>query len=743
MLIRGLSLLVYVLVTQSLFGQVEPDLGSALPPTAPTDRNSPPDIDGLKKLQGAMESTARSFREASSSLTGTEAAPASSDLRECAIALETEAGAIKKSGASYPMERLKVPGQFCEPGIKSLRDAGKAAEASRMEAIVRGLQTNPPNLTLATSALIGAGPSFDRLAEDVPQCCGRDIRTIVGFEQAGAANSKSKQTIFLNFFFSAPVPWSANRQAWREKDGMGPRLRWFSEFRLTSAPRQIDSSLVDFPSGFSTLFAGVKANELAQAAEFLTGIGWRFFSFRRPFADSDGANHRVAIYPLVVAGASGVLGDPPNPQPYVVPELTDSQWPLFNALFNGDRSCSSPTSGTDFAPGCVPPSRQPPADPSATPPIPTQPERYIGFVEKDSSKFAVQYFAGFRFLDQYIGRFSSRGAARLDLLIGQNKAVTGGKRHGLVARIDAFLPLHLGGENNLSDVIYIYASGQFAFAPDPDSLQLDQVRAKFGADRVFLKPVADIAPTNPNLYIRNTNPLHRDFYRIGVGLDFLRLVQNYRETRGKVVEKVDAASGTGQKGIVGHQFDKSLVARTADARGYPVPEVKAEWTAPDTGASCIFPNGTSTFSNTTDSVGRAEAVCRPNNTKGKYSVRVESNGKDSVFNLENVELETLTIKLDKPEVEPGRKVADLSAAAQQGTKKIAGITVTFTLPAIKDNEAGGRFPEAKNEAKVTTDNNGVAKAPEITTTNTTGEFELTAEAGGKTSKAKIVVKAKQ
>ena len=71
-----------------------------------------------------------------------------------------------------------------------------------------------------------------------------------------------------------------------------------------------------------------------------------------------------------------------------------------------------------------------------------------------------------------------------------------------------------------------------------------------------------------------------------------------------------ATFGTLQSASIGTLFPSLLEATVNDSRGTPAPGVRVDFSAPSSGASCVFSNNTQTISVLTDRHGKATASCR-------------------------------------------------------------------------------------------------------------------------------------
>jgi hypothetical protein len=101
---------------------------------------------------------------------------------------------------------------------------------------------------------------------------------------------------------------------------------------------------------------------------------------------------------------------------------------------------------------------------------------------------------------------------------------------------------------------------------------------------------------------------------------------------------VAATAGSGQSATVLTAFVTDLEATVADSSGNPIANEVVTFTAPSSGASASFANGTNATSETTDGSGVATASLSANNIAGAYVVTASVNGVagSANFDLTNV-----------------------------------------------------------------------------------------------------------
>ena len=198
-----------------------------------------------------------------------------------------------------------------------------------------------------------------------------------------------------------------------------------------------------------------------------------------------------------------------------------------------------------------------------------------------------------------------------------------------------------------------------------------------------------------------------------------------------------ATSGSPQTATAGAAFAAPLVA-TVTTGGSPTSGVTVTFTAPSTGASGSFADGTNTATATTDSTGKAtSAVFTANSTAGSYTVTASVSGASTPasFSLKNTSV-TSTVSISatsgsgQTATEGTAFAATLVATVTTNGTPTSGVTVTFTAPS---SGASGTFAGGVNTA--TTDANGKATSAVFRANSTTGAYTVTATVSGASSPA--------
>lgn len=86
--------------------------------------------------------------------------------------------------------------------------------------------------------------------------------------------------------------------------------------------------------------------------------------------------------------------------------------------------------------------------------------------------------------------------------------------------------------------------------------------------------------------------------------------------------KIEVVQGNGARNVAGRRPPAPLAIRVVDQDNRPAAGVSVVFSAPDSGAGGVFPNGSPVLMTMTDENGRAEARYEPNSIEGAYSVRV-------------------------------------------------------------------------------------------------------------------------
>jgi len=303
---------------------------------------------------------------------------------------------------------------------------------------------------------------------------GEFSRAIVGLEQAGASSAKSTQRFFMDLSLSAPLPWG------KIDPFFARRARAWGSVRITSVPQQITTGVAEFAGAFAQRVGEVKVNELAQGAEFLAGGEFRLVGSKSTLHFGSFGRDTSTRLSLSLIVGGGII-TPFNPRDTIE---------VFKVF------------------------RDTPGFPTGIP----EGKDFIAFVSSDRDRFFRQYYGGFRLQTHYFDYDNpnlplKRYPATLDITYGQNEAVTGGRLRGGVFRLEGFYPLPYEG------LKFINLFGTALIKPARTQI----------TDPLILEaaPSGTTVPAN-NVFLLTIPQINRDYYRVGVGIDFISLISKWR-----------------------------------------------------------------------------------------------------------------------------------------------------------------------------------------------------------------------
>jgi len=284
-----------------------------------------------------------------------------------------------------------------------------------------------------------------------------ESRAIVGYHRAGAVSATFTQNFFFDFFVMRGL---SSKPLWEGRwDGWG-------DVRIASAPQQVTAGVGTFAAGFATQLSNLPVNQLAQSADFQTGLEYRLHTWT-----PSGAYRMAGII-----GYFGALGtfEPPSAQMQIfdVPSATSLQYPAFIQQF-----------------------------PSAAN------AKYVGFVPPDRARFYRSYGFGVR-LTTFDKSQLLAPPATYALSFGQDELITAAVFSSVVGKIDVFYPLLVSGSNGAYKCVFLFGTVNFRVS-----------KATSLPTFALQNPNANgtvVQPYDPNLAVI-TVPSTRDTYRFGAG----------------------------------------------------------------------------------------------------------------------------------------------------------------------------------------------------------------------------------
>lgn len=333
-------------------------------------------------------------------------------------------------------------------------------------------------------------------------------RAIIGFEQAGASSADSKLSPFLDLFFTAPLYFGQKRD--KENNRFDPpqfnnlpTLSAWGQVRLAAVPQQA-AAFGTFASDFANPLAEGKLVELVQGFDFMAGLELRLYGSDKGYIGLlPGIKQRTFVHLVAGGGAISPITETRNrdsAQIFKVPGENSPQRELFIRRFGEEAAKKA----------------------------------HIAFVFPDRDRFLRQFYAGFRFKTFYFDGDSpepiNRFPAILDVMFGQNEAVTGGRfkslvtndfgrvvgeRRNLVMRLEAFYPFPV----REASFLYLYGTAM---------LRLGGKGVRVATPLFLSDADGDVSITSDNVHIEPNLQTDRDYYRLGIGVNLTELFNRRR-----------------------------------------------------------------------------------------------------------------------------------------------------------------------------------------------------------------------
>ena len=357
------------------------------------------------------------------------------------------------------------------------------------------LDTSTPKASV--QYFISTGNSTDAtvcLAKSPPASCSsgtitvplrdssRAVAILIGGVEYSAYSAESQTTnAFLNIFYAGPVT-----------HGFGG----WGRIRLTSTPQQATNGVVSVlssPTGLTT----TSYSNVGQAFDYV-------FGGSKKLAD----NWSV----IAGAGATTPLSSQSVPVTFVAPPPGTVECNQLVTRFSASQGYN-PSLSLNTAPGATTCLAGGYTD--------------VAFANQDRSSFYFKYGAGFRTSypwktgncdgtasatdnsgNNNSQQKCSTAYAALDAVIGQDAAVTGGKLHGFVFKMDGILPIPTGTYSWL----YLFGSSYIRLQHNMDYPPL-----------LLQSPSAPVTVPNPSVIVLPLKQPNRDYYRMGVGINVNQL----------------------------------------------------------------------------------------------------------------------------------------------------------------------------------------------------------------------------
>ncbi|HVQ36834.1 MAG TPA: hypothetical protein VMS31_04850 [Pyrinomonadaceae bacterium] len=386
---------------------------------------------------------------------------------------------------------------FVSDDIDVSYPAGKDAQLNVKVRILKGINTirfrdatEPGDLKRQAFTVVKCGG--DKCATTFDEATivtnSLNTRAVVGLEQVGASSTDSEMKPFLDFFFTAPIRF-------KPRTDQLPRISTWGQIRLSATPQEAAAFGV-FPSNLANQVAtSSNSTGLVQSFDFLAGFEARAFDADKSSPSLiPGIKQQTAFYFTAGGGAISPLSTTKqSAQIWKVPEENSSQRAVFIERF-GEEAAKNP---------------------------------YIAFVLPERDRFLRQFYGGIRLKTFFYDRneqLINRFPGILDVMFGQNEAVTGGslkhnvkdstgkiigRRRSYVFRLDGFYPLPF----REASFLYLYGTAM---------LKLGNGGVRVSTPLFLDHAPPEISVTNKDVFIQRAVQ-DRDYYKIGVGINLTEL----------------------------------------------------------------------------------------------------------------------------------------------------------------------------------------------------------------------------
>jgi len=320
-----------------------------------------------------------------------------------------------------------------------------------------------------------SGGTYEVSLDIAPFIQTESLRMITGYEISRASCTTGEEKGFIELYLSQPLPFALNKE--RGKLQLSP-IRVWGNARLTSIPQQNTKNLGAVGPDYFTSLSDLKLNEMSQAAEFLLGIEYNIGSVQSP----NGAYNYTLGLIASLGGSTPLVSENVQPVVYNIPSSTD-QIGVLKERYPG---------------------------------INLEGKKYISFIPEDRDRFYRQCYLGLRWKKYSVDAGMSELPAMFDLTYGINDAVSGGNGrffNRTVFRFDGFIP------------IKIFDTQIFLFG----TVIVNANKGTVVMPLILGKPESDIPIDSNELLILPATPNNRDTFKIGIGIDLLKIFKEKQD----------------------------------------------------------------------------------------------------------------------------------------------------------------------------------------------------------------------
>ena len=365
--------------------------------------------------------------------------------------------------------------------IVTITDAAGVSQARQFEITARVLKSGTNESTPVEQGKNGLKSDLkNRDFNDNDE----SFQIVGGVEQAGIASLPNQTNAFLSAFTRAGVE--------------GPVKAW-GRIRLLGAPTASTGGVISAFQDPSGQIKNLDTQKVGQAVDFVVGPDIQI----KKLTSSNG---RYSMHIIGGIGATTPLSSEDVVNKFKVPGKSSPMCADVLARFTPQNGYpanlilpnTDPTSANCLANGIT----------------------VLAFNRQERSSFLRKYGFGIRTIDRF--KFSSTDEAGnkisnlccergiVDFTFGQDESITGGHLHGWVFRIDGTHPLPIAGKSFL----YLFGTAAIRIAHNADFRTLILDADNSGA-----------TPSAANVALLPLKQPDKDFYRFGVGLDFIKMIK--------------------------------------------------------------------------------------------------------------------------------------------------------------------------------------------------------------------------
>ncbi len=377
----------------------------------------------------------------------------------------------------------------CTLSFKDLTQAPIAGDTVRILSAEEGAKfsnsKNFANFDLIEPSTVVAGTAFVQLP-----------RVIAGYEQSGANSANSVGRLYIDVYYAHELRRASS------PDNKPAAWQLFGNVDIGSSAQNLTSTVGDYVAGISGTASSIKINQVASAAEFLTGLEYNALRTR---------TRRLAIFGEY--GALGALQTGELNNTYAFP-AQDTQ--AYNLLVDAEQMAPGYNPAQSIATTCS----------FSSSSLITGVANNCMFVEFSQPQpyFDQEAYVGIRAVSFLPGSvFAGAAPAILSAGAGANHAVNLNMDFNSL-RFDGLVPFAVpstGGAQSKTPVLYL-----FGYA----SLAIDHSHFPNSSNFINLNPVSSViannklqTPSSGNTYVIYSQRTPQEFYSIGVGLDLVEI----------------------------------------------------------------------------------------------------------------------------------------------------------------------------------------------------------------------------